>query len=163
MYQITELQGRSASHSFLKPCDLAVIKRRRRSAVPAVFSSIVVPSRDMQQACSPATGSEGFGGHDMSVVCRKFIVSQSTGCSQPELLESLYQHFALPGAWDVYPGALEALKRIRSTGMHCHFQSLTHQIPAPPVKRMNSDVLHRSAYDYFPCASAWGVCIPQAL
>ena len=28
--------------------------------------------------------------------CRSFIVSQSTGCSQPELLERLYQHFAQP-------------------------------------------------------------------
>ncbi|CAL5229453.1 g12778 [Coccomyxa viridis] len=45
-----------------------------------------------------------------------FIVSQSTGCSQPELLERLYQHFAHPSAWDVYPGAQEALKRIRATG-----------------------------------------------
>ena len=87
----------------------------------------------MRQACSPATGSEGFRGREMSAVCRKFIVSQSTGCSQPELLESLYQHFALPDAWDVYPGAPEALKRIRSTGMPCHFQSLGRQIPAPPV------------------------------
>jgi len=108
-------------------------------------------------------GSEGSGGHEMSVVCRKFIVSQSTGCSQPELLESLYQHFAQPGAWDVYPGAPEALKRIRSTGMPCHFQSLAHQAAAPPVQRMDSDVLHCCAYHYLPCASAWGECIPQAL
>ena len=44
-------------------------------------------------------------------------MSQSTGCSQPELLERLYQHFAQPGAWDVYPGARDALKKIRATGM----------------------------------------------
>ena len=43
-------------------------------------------------------------------------MSQSTGCSQPELLERLYHHFAHPSAWDVYPGAQEALKKIRSTG-----------------------------------------------
>ena len=44
-------------------------------------------------------------------------MSQSTGCSQPELLERLYQHFAQPSAWDVYPGAQEALAKIRGTGM----------------------------------------------
>ncbi len=44
-------------------------------------------------------------------------MSQSTGCSQPELLERLYQHFAQPSAWDVYPGAQDALKKIRATGM----------------------------------------------
>lgn len=46
-------------------------------------------------------------------------MSQSTGCSQPELLERLYQHFAQPSAWDVYPGAPEALRKIRDTGMPC--------------------------------------------
>ena len=50
-------------------------------------------------------------------ICRSSIVSQSTGCSQPELLERLYQHFAEPAAWDVYPGAKEALRKIRSSGM----------------------------------------------
>ncbi|CAK0787258.1 hypothetical protein CVIRNUC_010476 [Coccomyxa viridis] len=46
-----------------------------------------------------------------------FIVSQSTGCSQPELLERLYQHFAQPSAWDVSPGAARALQRIRESGL----------------------------------------------
>ena len=50
-------------------------------------------------------------------------MSQSTGCSQPELLERLYQHFAQPSAWDVYPGAQDALKRIRATGT-LHGESL---------------------------------------
>ena len=48
-------------------------------------------------------------------------MSQSTGCSQPELLERLYQHFAEPAAWNVYPGAKEALRKIRSSGMQLTF------------------------------------------
>ena len=44
-------------------------------------------------------------------------MSQSTGCSQPELLERLYQHFAQPSAWDVFPGAAQALERIQESGV----------------------------------------------
>ena len=47
-------------------------------------------------------------------------MSQSTGCSQPELLERLYQHFAQPGAWDISPGAAQALQRIQESGVAHH-------------------------------------------
>ena len=55
--------------------------------------------------------------------CRSFIVSQSTGCGQPELLERLYQHFAQPSAWDVSPGAARALQRIHESGVPHHLGS----------------------------------------
>ena len=55
--------------------------------------------------------------------CRSFIVSQSTGCSQPELLERLYQHFAQPSAWDTSPGAAQALQSIRDSGVPHHLGS----------------------------------------
>ena len=45
------------------------------------------------------------------------MVSQSTGCSQPELLERLYTHYAQPSAWHVSHGAAQALQKIRSSGV----------------------------------------------
>ena len=54
-------------------------------------------------------------------------MSQSTGCSQPELLERLYQHFAQPAAWDVSPGAALALQRIRESGVPCQLATISSQ------------------------------------
>ncbi|EIE20438.1 HAD-superfamily hydrolase [Coccomyxa subellipsoidea C-169] len=47
----------------------------------------------------------------------KFVVEQSTGCNDPELMEQLYLHYLQPSAWKLAPGALPALAAIRSSGI----------------------------------------------
>ncbi len=47
---------------------------------------------------------------------RKFIVEQSTGCSDPVLLESLYEHYAQPEAWTLCPDAAASLASISAAG-----------------------------------------------
>ena len=44
------------------------------------------------------------------------MVSESTGCSDPELLERLYQHYVSPAAWTLAPDAAAALADISATG-----------------------------------------------
>ena len=52
----------------------------------------------------------------MCFVCRQFIVEQSTGCNDPEMLEKLYNHYLQPSAWKLTPGALDALAQIKLPG-----------------------------------------------
>ncbi|CAL8465108.1 g4643 [Coccomyxa elongata] len=47
----------------------------------------------------------------------EFIVEQSTGCNDPELLKKLYDHFLQPSTWRLAPGALDVLAQIKSSGI----------------------------------------------
>lgn len=47
---------------------------------------------------------------------RQSIVTQSTGCANPELAEEIYQYYARPEAWVVAQGAPHALMRLRDAG-----------------------------------------------
>lgn len=48
---------------------------------------------------------------------RRDIVSASTGIADERLFEDLYRHFALASSWEVAPGALQHLLRIRASGV----------------------------------------------
>lgn len=47
----------------------------------------------------------------------RFIVEQSTGCNNERLFEELYQYYARPEAWQLAPGAVSALSKLRSAGV----------------------------------------------
>jgi REG-2-like HAD superfamily hydrolase len=47
----------------------------------------------------------------------RFIVEQSTGCADERLFEELYQYYVRPGAWQLAPGAVAALSKLRSAGV----------------------------------------------
>ena len=71
-----------------------------------------------------------------SAVRRNFIIAESTGCSDPALLEALYEHYAQPEAWNVSPDAAATLTSISAAGastscyhdlddpMPCHMRCL---------------------------------------
>lgn len=44
-------------------------------------------------------------------------MSASTGIADERLFEDLYRHFALASSWEVAPGALQHLLRIRASGV----------------------------------------------
>lgn len=48
--------------------------------------------------------------------CRQSIVTNSTGCANPELAEEIYQYYSRPEAWNVAAGAPHALMRLRDAG-----------------------------------------------
>eukprot|EP00775_Hariotina_reticulata_P008237 gene8237-8427_t len=47
----------------------------------------------------------------------RFIVEQSTGCSDEHLFEELYDYYVQPTAWALTPGALPALQKLRAAGV----------------------------------------------
>ena len=54
-----------------------------------------------------------------SCVYRNYLVVESTGCSDPALLEQLYQYYARPAAWTLAADAAAALADISAAGGGC--------------------------------------------
>lgn len=48
---------------------------------------------------------------------RRFIVQQSTGCANAALHEELYKYYERPEAWQLAPGAVAALNKLRAAGV----------------------------------------------
>ncbi|KAG2494248.1 hypothetical protein HYH03_007603 [Edaphochlamys debaryana] len=46
-----------------------------------------------------------------------FIVRESTGCSEPEVHEAIYEYYARAEAWHVAPGAVDQLRRLKDAGL----------------------------------------------
>ena len=49
---------------------------------------------------------------------RDFIITETTGVQDKQLLEELYAYYKQPGAWDITEGAPYALQLIRQSGSH---------------------------------------------
>lgn len=47
----------------------------------------------------------------------RFIVEKSTGCANEALFEELYQYYIRPEAWQLAPGAVSALNKLRAAGV----------------------------------------------
>lgn len=47
----------------------------------------------------------------------RFIVAESTGCSDERMFEEVYDYYARPEAWRLAPGTSEALNRLRAAGV----------------------------------------------
>ncbi|CAD7697257.1 unnamed protein product [Ostreobium quekettii] len=45
------------------------------------------------------------------------VVAQATGCDSEALFDEVYEHYESPEAWKVTPGAMAALRRLRSSGV----------------------------------------------
>eukprot|EP00884_Botryococcus_braunii_P022091 jgi/Botrbrau1/8566/Bobra.0359s0030.1 len=52
------------------------------------------------------------------MLCRRFIVTQSTGCDHPDAFEDIYNYFADHKAWRLTtPDCIPALQRLRHEGV----------------------------------------------
>lgn len=80
---------------------------------------------------------------------RQSIVTQSTGCEDPELAEEIYQYYARPDAWNVAPGAPHALMRLRDAGEP---RSLILAMPVSSLLRSSllSIGLHQGLSEHAP-------------
>eukprot|EP00882_Tetradesmus_deserticola_P006793 GHRQ01007152.1.p1 GENE.GHRQ01007152.1~~GHRQ01007152.1.p1 ORF type:complete len:293 (+),score=101.96 GHRQ01007152.1:173-1051(+) len=47
----------------------------------------------------------------------RFIVEQSTGCCNEQLFEEVYEYYAQADAWALAPGAVQALRKLRASGI----------------------------------------------
>lgn len=47
----------------------------------------------------------------------RYVVGYATGCDSEALLEELYEYYARPEAWNITPGAVPALRRLRDRGV----------------------------------------------
>lgn len=47
----------------------------------------------------------------------RYIVQESTGCSNDELFEEVYDYYVQPGAWTLAPGAVSALSKLKAAGV----------------------------------------------
>ncbi|WIA10592.1 hypothetical protein OEZ85_010775 [Tetradesmus obliquus] len=71
----------------------------------------------------------------------RFIVQQSTGCCSEALFEEVYEYYEQPEAWELAPGAVQALSKLRAAGVRLAVVSNFDTRLRPILAALNVDSL----------------------